>query len=405
MAFSVPGIALAVAGLALSTIAPAQAAAPQFQCPPSWLGTTLSAHPTVSANGRFVAFEAEEPEFGTLSTVLLRDTRRGVTVTVAGLTAHGRPYGPVISDDGNRVAYLVDPRTGGRQHDLYVYDRTTGRHTLVGPAEVESSLDLSADGRYLTYYTSGNDDWDIDVQPDVYVRDLEQNTTTLVSVSTTGERGNGRSTDGTISADGRYVLFSSDATNLTADSDGQTDASYVRDLVTHRTTVLRRAEDGSILHAYQPKLSPDGRYVVFRGPRIYRYDRRTGETLTLGPAPGEARELGDAVISGHGRYVAYRTGYQVGGDLGDVFIELNVINVATGAEETANVGLDGNQPSAGAYFGAISPNGRYLSFYSEATNLVPGDTNNQFDVFVRDLTADRTVLASAPGPGPAGCTS
>ena len=102
--------------------------------------------------------------------------------------------------------------------------------------------------------------------------------------------------------------------------------------------------------------------------------------------------------------MAYRTAYQVGGDLGEVFIELNVINVATGTEETATVGLDGNQPSAAAYFGAISPNGRYLSFYSSATNLVPGDTNDQFDVFVRDLVTNRTVRASEPGPGPAGCT-
>jgi len=378
----------------------------QFQCPPSWLGTTLTANPTVSADGRFVAFTGQSPDGdeGGTSVVLLRDTRLGVTFSVAQVTPAGRPYAPIISDDGTRVAYLRNSPLGGRRDDLYVYDRRSGRTTHEGQADVESALDFSADGRYLTYWTAGTDEWDWSITPDVYVRDLDSDRTTLVSVSADGGRGNGASINPTISADGRYVLFSSQATNLPSGQDSLGYAIYLRDLVRHRTTVLRHAEDGSILYQSEAQLSPDGRYVLYTGERIYRYDRTTGRTLTLGPVPAEDRFVGAARLSDHGRFVAYQTTFLVGGDLGDAFTELNVINVKTGTEEQANVGLDHNQPWTGAYFGALSPNGRYLTFYSDATNLVPDDTNNAFDVFVRDLKSNRTLRASEADPGPVGCT-
>jgi Tol biopolymer transport system component len=397
---------LALAGLILAGLianAPAAGAASQAPlCPPSWLGTTLTAHPTVSGDGRFVAFDARSPEgdSGGTSTVLLRDTQRGETVAIARHTATALPYGPVISDDGSRVAYLVATDTSGRQHDLYVYDRRTATSTFAVHADSGSEYDLSADGRYLTYRSAGTNEWDWSITPDVYVRDLDRHRTTLVSVSTTGGRGNGVSESPTISANGRYVLFSSQATNLTTDS--ATNAMYLRDLVAGTTTLLRDT-NGTILTGTGEQLSPDGRYLVSRDSRIYRYDRVTREKVTLGPVPNDDdRSVYGGVISNHGRFVAYGTTFLVGGDAGDAFTQLNVIKVRTGTEEQANPGVGGDQPWTGAYLGAISPNGRYLTFYSDASNLAPGDTNSEFDVFVRDLKANRTVLASAPSPGPAG---
>src|SRR5699024_9530296 len=87
-------------------------------CPPPWLGSTTAVSPTVSADGRFVAFDAMSPEYddGGVSAVFLRDVRRGTTVPVALPTADARPYGSVVSDDGSRVAYLsatARPADGG----------------------------------------------------------------------------------------------------------------------------------------------------------------------------------------------------------------------------------------------------------------------------------------------------
>jgi Tol biopolymer transport system component len=125
------------------------------------------------------------------------------------------------------------------------------------------------------------------------------------------------------------------------------------------------------------------------------YDRRNGTTATLGPAAGENRNLGAVAVSARGRFVAYGTSYLTPGE--EAFTQIYVHRVRTGTEVHATAGLDGDQPWLGSYLGAISPDGRYLVFYSEATNLVPGDTNGVLDVFRRDLRTGRTTLVSTPG--------
>jgi Tol biopolymer transport system component len=382
-------------------------------CPPPWLGSTTTISPTVSANGRFVAFDAMSPAYddGGVSAVFLRDTRRGSTVPVALPTAGARPYGSVLSDDGSRVAYLSatvpSPEDGGRSHAVFVYDRRSGSTTAEGRADSGSELDLSADGRYLTYRSAGTDLWDWSITPDVYVRDLERDTVRLASVSTSGGRGNGASVAPTISADGRYVLFSSQASNLTADGSGANGALYVRDLATRRTTVVPAADGGtSSIAGHDAKLSPDGRYVVYvdgTAGRFRLHDRRSGTTVAVGPAAGENRNLGGVAVSARGRFVAYGTSYLVPAPVEEAFTQIYVHRLRTGTEVHATAGLDGDQPWRGSYLGALSPDGRYLVFASEATNLVPGDANDVMDVFRRDLRTGRTVLVSTPAGTTPGC--
>jgi Tol biopolymer transport system component len=388
-------LAVALAFACCATAEPTRAAAGRApSCPPSWLGSTHTTGPTVSADGRFVAFDAMSPEHddGGVSAVFLRDTRRGVTVPVALPSAGARPYGAVVSDDGSRVAYLAatvePPEGGGRSHAVFVYDRRSGVTTAEGRADNGSELDLSADGRLLTYRSAGTDLWDWSVTSDVYVRDVDRDTVRLVSVSTGGGRGNGPSIGPTISADGRYVLFSSQATNLTTGPAGQV---FVRDLLRRRTAAVPAA-------GRDAELSPDGRYVVSVDDvagRILLHDRRTGTTTPLGPAAGEYRNLGATAVSAHGRFVAYGTSYLVTTPAEEAFTQVYVHRVRTGTEVHATAGLDGDQPWVGSYLGAISPGGRHVVFSSAATNLVPGDTNGVSDVFRHDLRTGRTTLVSA----------
>lgn len=393
--------------------ATAQPAPAPAQCPPAWLGTTNSWNGSVSGNGRFVVFHTARPGTDGFpdTDVVLRDLHRGVTVRLTGAAAPPVDIGSaVISDDGSRVAYLragsgPPSELGGRRHDLYVYDVHSGRTTFEGHADSSSTLDLSADGRHLVYQSAETDEYDWSIPSDIWVRDLDRDTVRLVSVSTSGGRGNGGSSQPRISADGRTVLFSSLATDLTTD-DLPYGGLFVRDLTKNRTTILRD-ENGDPTGGAEHQLSPDGRYVVFTNVagRLVRHDRATGEAVVFGPVPGEQRNLSSPRVSRNGRYAAYWTAYVTDPSESTGFMQIHVADLRTGTEEHASAGLDGDQSWRGSNLGELTPNGRYVVFYSEATNLVAGgDTNEAWDVFVRDLRTNRTTRVSVPDAGPPGCT-
>ena len=191
-----------------------------------------------------------------------------------------------FSDDGDHVAFLVAANpTGGRLlGDLYVQDLRSGRRTLVDRADGldgaeangyarQFGVSMSADGRYVAFTSRATnlDPDDRDRSGDVYVRDLDAGTTTLVSRADgrhgqKGNRSSGRG--GSISADGRYVAFTSAAGNLDpVDSpfDNDADDTFVRDLRTHRTTLAGRSQSGARGNkgSLFPALSGSGRYMVF----------------------------------------------------------------------------------------------------------------------------------------------
>ena len=142
----------------------------------------------------------------------------------------------------------------------------TGNGTLGDPADRGDS----GDGRYVAFHSNATNlsPDDTDATSDLFVRDLQTQTTTLVSRATgvSGAKGNGASSSGRISADGRYVAFLSQATNLDP-ADGDTaDNVYLRDLQVGTTTLIDRASGANgakALRAFQPSLSGDGRYVAF----------------------------------------------------------------------------------------------------------------------------------------------
>lgn len=291
---------------------------------------------------------------------------------------------------------------------------------------------ISADGRFVAF---DNDDpnlvaGDAGGWTDVFVhdRDADENgifdepgavETTRVSVQSNdsgGAEGNGSSAFPSISADGRYVAFESEADNLDgADTNGASDV-FVRDRfegVTTRVSVDSNGAGGNML-SQAPSISADGRFVAFesvadnlvRGDRngrldIFVHDRDTLITTRVNLGARAAEANGDsfgAAISADGRFVVFSSGASnlVAGDnnaADDVFVHDRVTGI------TARISVDstGGEAIGSSADPAISADGRFVSFESNAANLVPGDTNGLWDLFVRDRDADEDGVFDEPG--------
>lgn len=245
--------------------------------------------------------------------------------------------------------------------------------------------------------------------------------TERVSISSNGTQGDyGGSGLPSISADGRYIAFLSYATNLVDnDVNGYGDI-FVRDRQTAETILVSRASDGTQGNSTSDmaSISADGRYVTFRSSAsnfvsgdpigswdIFVHDTQGGQTILASTTlDGRAGTGGDwPSISSDGRYVSFTTGLGaiVGGDTNnksDVFVR----DMQTGLTVRVSVASDGSQGNRQSFEPFISSDGRYIVFISEATNLVPGDTNNYTDVFVHDSQTGQTERVSVASDGTQG---
>jgi len=234
-----------------------------------------------------------------------------------------------------------------------------------------------------------------------------------VSLSSAGAEANDQSEEPAISPDGRYVAFSSDASNLVAGDTNDSDDVFVHDRQTGQTTrvsVTSSGGQGNNESSY-PAISDDGRYVAFQSLAsnlvtgdtndswdIFVHDRQTGQTSCVSVSP--SGEVGtnytfNPMLSGDGRYVVF---YSYASNLvasdtngkSDVFVRDMQLG-QTFLVSVSSAGVQGNQ---GASTADISDDGRYVAFNSWSTNLVTGDVNNKGDVFVHDRqTAETTRVA------------
>ncbi len=334
-------------------------------------GNGFSTQPTVSADGRFVAFDSRAndlvpDDLNGSTSVFLRDTVTGSTrLLSSGITAFSS-QSPVISGNGSNIVFQS---TVSGSQALHVHLRTLNTNQAVSvrangvlSTGIAAAPSISSNGNVIAFTSTATDLVGISDQngsSDVFVRDLVTQTTTLVSVNRTGTAtGNGQSTSPKVSSDGRYVAFLSQATNLVANDANGTFDVFLRDLQTATTILVSRNRLGTgsgNSTSDQLAISADGRYVAFtsfasdlvandlnQGRDVFLFDRVTGVNTLVS---------------------ASRTG--------------------TGPGSHAS-----EQPS-------LSANGRFVAFESSATNLVANDFNGtQTDVFVRDVVAGTTVLAS-----------
>ena len=239
-----------------------------------------------------------------------------------------------------------------------------------------------------------------------------------VSVDVNGNQGDGSSYDPNISSDGRFVTFSSDATNLVSgDSNGSSDIFvYNRDNNTiERVSVDTNGNQGNA-SSYDPNISPDGHFVVFQSLStnlvsgdtnsvfdIFVYDRTNNTiervSIDANGNQGNANSF-NPDISSDGRFVSFFSAATnlVAGDTNN-FYDVFVYDRTNNTIERVSVDANGNQGDSVSYSSSISSDGRFVTFLSISTNLVPGDLNGQQDVFVYDRTNNTIGRVSVDANG------
>jgi hypothetical protein len=299
---------------------------------------------------------------------------------------------------------------------------SVGSGGIQGDAESYSSS-MSAHGRYVAFYSDASNlvPGDTNGTGDVFLRDRLLGTTIRVSVDSSGAQGNDESQYSSISADGRFVAFMSRASNLVAGDNNGSDDVFVRDVLLGATELISVDSSGQIGddNSYGPDISADGRYVVYGSyatnlvpgdtngaSDIFLRDRVTGATtrVSVGSSGAQA-DLGAhwAYCSDDGRQIVFDSisTNLVAGDTNG-FADAFVRDLATGTTTRVNVDSNGAQANSGVTYPTISGNGRYVTFGSPATNLVAVDTNDDWDVFVHDRLSGITTLVSVSSAGAQG---
>ncbi|MEP7300749.1 MAG: hypothetical protein ABI699_04415, partial [Caldimonas sp.] len=366
-----------------------------------------------------------------------------VSLGSAGQAANGRSQPGAVSDDGRYALFestasnLVAGGTNG-QSDVFLRDLATGSvrrvTTDAGGAQANGfsgNASLSADGRYVAFESRASnlvagDDAGLG---DIFVKDLQTGAVQRVSTDSAGAQANGASSKASFSADGRYVVFGSDASNLVPDDTNDVADIFVKNLQTG--AIARASTDGGGGEANyasdSASISADGRYVAFRSyasqlipgdtgdADIFVKDLETGaiQQANIGFAfPYDyfyyASSTQRPSISADGRHVSFYSYYEIETGTGDedgpdVEVELFVKDLQTGDMVSAN------ETAAGVPAGlvddrfpaSLSADGHYIVFGSGG-KLVPGDVNHARDVFVKDLWSGAVRLVSAAASGAAG---
>jgi Tol biopolymer transport system component len=402
-------------------------------------GDGESAYPSLSADGRVVAFRCMATNLvpgdtNGVNDACIREWNGNLTelasVDTNEILADGYSEPPRLSGDGRYVVFEseatnLSPGDTNGKRDIFIRDRTNGTTARVslgsaGAQATDHCIDpaISADARYVAFASAASNlvSGDTNGTSDVFVRDLLSGVTERVSVSTTGAQASGSSTQPSISGDGRYVVFTSAATNLVAgDTNGVVDI-FLRDRVggsTQRISVSVAGVEGNG-GSELPTISADGMSVAFASVasnliswdtngfrdiyyRAWQNNYNELVSASTNSALGNAAS-NFAEISADGRFVAFQSAATnlVAGDTNgatDVFVR----NRSVGTTERASLsssGAEANNSSDGA---AISADGRFVAFRSYASNLVAGDTNTVADVFLRDRYAASFTSLCEPG--------
>ncbi len=422
-----------------------------------------SFYAAISSDGRYVAFQSDATDLvandnNSQSDIFVHDTQTDTTVIVsvdsAGTYGRDRSYSPSISTDGRFVTYyswaanLVTGDDNG-VYDVFLHDRdtdengtfdeagnilttrvsvvdTTGAQATGGDSKEPS---VSSDGRYVAFQSEATNlvTGDNNGASDIFIHDTQTDATVRVSIDSSGSQGTGGySSNPSVSSGGRYVAFQSTATSLVAgDNNGNSDIFlHDRDtdnngtfdeagnISTTRVSVVdTTGDEGTGGHSYNASLSPNGRHVAFEsdatnlvtgdsnGNRdIFVHDSQAGTTIRVSVVDTSgAQSEGDsdsAFISSDGRYIAFDSGAEnlVTDDdnsMWDIFVHDSL----TGTTTRVSVDSAGVQSTGHSYYPAISSDGRFIAFESEAEDLVTDDDNGFSDIFVHEFL--EAVIAAA----------
>ncbi len=408
-------------------------------------GNNYSAAPSISADGRYVAFASDASNLvpddtNRASDIFVRDLQTGTTRRVSldssGIQGNGQSFNASITADGRYVAFessasnLVSGDTNG-ETDIFVRDLQTNttRRVSLDSSGIQSNdfsdlAEISADGRYVAFESQASNlvSGDTNGETDIFVRDLQTNTTTGVSVDSSGIPGNNVSGEPSISADGRFVGFLSYASNLVPDDTNYTGDIFVRDLqlgTTRRVSVDSSGNQGNNYSGAYLSISADGRYVAFSSTAsnlvpgdtngredVFVRDLQTNTTrrVSLDSSGNQGNNYSASPsISADGRYVAFLSdASNLVPDDTNVSRDVFLRDLQTNTTRRVSLDSSGIQSNGDSYGLSISADGRYVAFYSAASNLVPDDTNGAFDVFVTDIAATSPLVVTNTNDSGAG---
>jgi Tol biopolymer transport system component len=411
--------------------------------------------PVISADGSHIAFVSLASNLtggsgGALGNVFLYERSSGIVTLVSHAAgnptmAAGSSGNPQISPTGDFVAFdssatslVVGTDTNWRS-DVFVYERGTGTIRLVshvpgattttGSAGASGPM-ISGGGAYIAFHSTSTDlvvGADGNGTFDIFLFERSTGLVSLVShlPGLPGNAGNGRSSSATITRDGRYLAFASEANNLVADTDGNAASDvFLYDRVTGVVTLVSHAAGAPATSANgwsagYPKVSADGAGVVFKSGATnlvvgqndangsddtFFYERATGIVKLVSHVPLSETTTGDKgsvedALSADGTYVAFispATNLVAGSDANlsyDVFL----YERATGAVRLvshvpASQQTTGNSSSGGP---AVSGDGAFVTFTSSASNLTVGADGFRTDTFLFARASGEVTLISA----------
>jgi Tol biopolymer transport system component len=393
-----------------------------------------STNPSISASGRYVAFASTANNLVTAdgnnkSDVFVRDlvlnTTTRVSVDVGGGDANGPSQQPSISGDGRYVAFessatdlVSNNPTPQDQINIFVRDRVMGTTTQASvtttggePVGDSTQPSLSDDGHFVAFTSIAlglvaEDGTGPDVSSDVFVRDLTTRSTERVSVDAAGGDPDRSSTNPSISAEGRYVVFDSYAFDLVNDGETENQDSeiYRRDVVADVTLRVTAGLPGrtDFNSSYgSPDVSADGQAVVFYSGFNHQHvdfrNLRNGVVVRISAQPSQysTRDSYGPRISSDGRRVVYHSNTP-NGDLSDTngLDDVFQVDIGSGtlARLSAGAGADGY-----SYDQDVNADGTAIAFASFSP-LVPADQNRTFDVYLSRPGPPKTSYTYATCP-------
>lgn len=358
---------------------------------------------------------------------------RNQRVSVSGEQEGNQDSGAsAISADGRYVAFIsaadnLVPNDGNEVRDVFVFDRLTKEveRVSVNSAGLESNGDslnpaISADGRYVAFESMASNlvPNDGNGVADIFVHDRQSGATVRVSVSSSGQEGQGASHGPAFSGDGRYVAFWSDAPNLVPD-DGNALADvflYERQTGTIERISVDTAGQDADGASRNPSLSYNGRYVAFESQAgdlvagdgssisdVFVRDRQQGTTVRVSvnlAGEGGNNHSYQPAISADGRFLVFHSQAtnlvtDDNNNAADVFF----YSLEDGSLERVSLNNAGQEGNGASNFASISGDGRYIAFSSFANNLADGEIYNYLDVYVRDRWTATTERGSVDATG------
>lgn len=343
----------------------------------------------VSADGLIVAFASDAPDIvpndSASRDIFVRDRSTGTTELISGGIDGGEADGPSIfpglSADGRYVVFEsqagdIIPNDHQNFADIFVHDRQSGTVERVNLAPDGADTDddsllpaISSTGRYVVFTSQATNlvPTDSNHERDVFLVDRDTGETELVSIATDGmpgdvDSGGYGAGGGRVTGDGRYVVYGSFAATLVASDNNHKDDIFLRDRVNHTTERISVATDGT-----------------------------EGDDHSTYPA-----------ISEDGRYVVYYSSADnlVPDDVNDE-ADIFLRDRQTGVTTRISGGTGADEANRASRFPDISDDGRFVVYQSDANNLVPNDDNGSTDIFRYDIQTGETERISAPPAGEA----